>query len=150
VEINELKMKIQRMKAELDTYKVLLTSRENKIEKLLRETSFLQQQQNIKPLPANQSENSEEIIQRLKLDLLTFKQATEAAVPMLKELRDSLNLKQVKEDMLTLECCRLRARIDEMMRNQINNSSDRNSNISVSEGLDLNDSSESLSSDRSI
>ena len=157
VEINELKMAIQRMKAELDTYKVLLTSRENEIEKLLRETSSLQQQQILKPLPVNnppiptnQSENSEEIIQRLKIELMTFKKATEVAVPMLKELRDSLNLKQVKEDMLTQECCRLRARIDEMMLKKINNSSDRNSNISVSEGLDLNNSNEFLSTDRDI
>ena len=155
VEINELKMAIQRMKAELDTYKVLLASRENEIEKILRESSLLQQQQILKPLPVHnpptdRSENSEEIIQRLKVELMTFKKATEVAVPMLKELRDSLNLKQVKEDMLTQECCRLRARIDEMMLNQINNSSDRNSNISLSEGLDLNSSSESLSIDRAI
>ena len=145
-EMNELKMVIKRMKTELDTYKFLLSSRENEIEKLLKEKSFLQRQQILKSnpplnnLPSDQSESPEETIKRLKIELMTFKQATELAVPMLKELRDSLSLKQAKEDMLTQECLRLRACIDEMMMlNAINNSSDRNSIASVSGGIDLFD-----------
>lgn len=144
-EIDDLKTAMQQMKTELDTCKILLQSSETEIKKLLKERTTLQQQRNHQQLPDNNSPE-EETIKKLKLDLIKYKEATDVALPMLKELRESLNRKQVKEDVLIRECGKLQARIDELESNAINRScDDRNNN-----NLDLSNDNEALSTDGAI
>ncbi len=143
-EIDDLKTATQQMKTELDACKILLKSSETEIKKLLKERTTLQQQRNHQHLPDNNSPE-EETIKKLKLDLIKYKEATDVALPMLKELRESLNRKQVKEDVLIRECGKLQARIDELESNAINISSDRNN-----KNLVLLNDNEALSTDGAI
>mmetsp|Transcript_18024 Transcript_18024/g.25945 ORF Transcript_18024/g.25945 Transcript_18024/m.25945 type:complete len:197 (+) Transcript_18024:359-949(+) len=62
---------------------------------------------------SNMIQSSDSETSNIHLELLNYKKAMQVAIPMLKELRDLLDMKQRNEIILSNECAMLRARLRE-------------------------------------